>query len=252
MARGGVLPQPSLVEWFEELEDTSHTLKPRDSAIENQAFALADAGFFSEASAKLRTIKDPPLPKMYEWGEFFSELGADNIAIHWMEMLLSKARKKKVRTRPYEILELQYPSAYLPQIERAVDDPALFMALTRQESWFNPRAKSSANAYGLCQLLLSTARGVDSTVSVDSLYDADVSIRIGAEFFRRMRSRFDGRKVAYLGAYNAGPGAVRRWIDYLPSDDILYTELIVYDETRLYVKQISRGEIIYRSLLGLE
>lgn len=252
MARGDVLPQPSLHEWFEELDDTSHTLSSQDSIIEHQAFALAEAGFFSDASSKLRAIKDPPLPKMYEWGRYFSDLGADNVAIHWMEMLLSKARKKGVRTRPYEILKLQYPAVYVLQIERAVDDEALFMALTRQESWFNPGAKSSANAYGLCQLLLSTARGIDTTVTVDSLYDADVSIRIGAEFFRRMRVRFDERKTAYLGAYNAGPGAVERWLIYLPADDVLYTELIVYDETRLYVKQISRGEIIYRSLLGLE
>ncbi|MCK4232240.1 transglycosylase SLT domain-containing protein, partial [candidate division WOR-3 bacterium] len=87
---------------------------------------------------------------------------------------------------------------------------------------------------------------------IDSLYLSHVSIRLGAEFLRRMKERFDNREVAYIAAYNAGPGAANRWLEYLPQDDALFAELIPYDETRRYVKQVLRGEIIYRSLLSAE
>ncbi|MEA3310597.1 MAG: lytic transglycosylase domain-containing protein [candidate division WOR-3 bacterium] len=251
-ARGKLDRTPLLVDWFIQLGDTSCAISSKDSIIEKQAWALAEAGFFNEASSKLKTIKDPPLPVRFEWARRFSGLGADNIAIDWIERLLVEARKRGVRTRPIEALRLQYPTVYLFQIREQTDDPALFLALTRQESWFNPRAKSPANAYGLCQLLYSTARGMDTTATVDSLYLPNVSIRLGSEFLTMMRARFNGREVAYIAAYNAGPGAANKWIGYLPADDVLFTELIPYDETRRYVKQVLRGEVIYRSLLSAE
>lgn len=251
-ARGKLDHTPPLVDWFIELGDTSYAISPGDSIIENQAWVLAEAGFFNEASSKLKTIKDPPLPVRFAWAKKFSRIGADNIAIDWIERLLIEARKRGVRTRPIELLRLQYPTVYLFQIREQTDDPLLLLALTRQESWFNPRARSPANAYGLCQLLYSTARGMDTTLTVDSLYLPHVSIRLGAEFLRRMQARFNGRKVAYVAAYNAGPGAANRWLEYLPADDVLFAELIPYDETRRYVKQVLRGEVIYRFLLALE
>lgn len=249
----GELPEPPPIDsWFRDLGDTSYVLAPKDSVIEHQAWTLAEAGFTIEASSKLRGIKNPPMPVMLDWAERFSELGVDNIAIDWIERLLLEARRRGVYTRPIEVLRLQYPTVYLFQIQSQIDDLVTFLALTRQESWFNPRAKSPSNAYGLCQLLYSTARGMDSTVAVDSLYETHVSIRLGAEFLRRMRDRFDDRNVTYIAAYNAGPGAVNRWLEYLPQDDAMFVELIPYDETQRYVKQVLRGEVIYRSLLSAE
>jgi len=252
LAKGSLLSQPSLDAWFRELGDTLRKLPcKKDSTLQRQAFVLAEAGLFADANRKLGKIKNPPLPVIYDWAERFSELGADNIAIYWTEKLLAKARKKGVKSRPLKLLRLQYPCPYMLTIQEEIDDVALFMALTRQESWFNPLAKSPARAYGLCQLLLSTARGMDTTVTLDSLYKPSISIRLGAEFLRAMRQRFNKRKAAYISAYNAGPGAARRWIEYLPEDDVLFIELIPYNETRNYVRQILRGEIIYRSLLGI-
>lgn len=251
-ARGKLDGNPPLEDWFIELGEESYVISPRDSIIEKQAWTLAEAGFFNQASSKLKTIKGSPLPVRFEWARRFSDMGADNIAIDWIERLLYEARKRGVRTRPIQVLRIQYPTVYMPQIHKQSDDPVAFLALTRQESWFNPKAKSPANAYGLCQLLYSTARGMDTTVTIDSLYLAHVSIRLGAEFLRRMQERFDDREAAYIAAYNAGPGAVNRWLEYLPADDVLFIELIPYDETRRYVKQVLRGEIIYRSLLSAE
>lgn len=250
-ARGGLSQMPDLASWFRELGDSIQSLgSQEDSILEKQAFTLAEAGFYDEASAKLKSIERPPLSVIYKWAKWFSELGADNWAIDWSERLLSQARKLGVRTRPLEVLKLQYPPVYVPQIEREGVDPALFLSLIRQESWFNPLAVSPANAYGLCQLLLGTARGMDTTVTLDSLFDANVSIRLGSRFLKNMQSRFDDREVAYLAAYNAGPGAVNNWLGYLPADDPLFVELIPYDETQNYVKQLLKGEIIYRSILN--
>lgn len=247
---GKLLPMSDLETWFVQLGDTSRALSARDSILEYQAFALAEAGFPDEASRKLRGVNNPSLPVLYSWAKMFSDLGEDNLGIYWVEQLLSQARKRGVRTRPLEVTRLLFPTSYMLQVQKNIDEPALFMALTHQESWFNPKARSPANAYGLCQLLYSTARSMDSTITVDSLYVPQTSIRLGARFLVDMRERFAERKVVYLSAYNAGPGAAKRWTEYLPSSDVLFVELIPYDETRNYVKRILRNEIVYQTLLG--
>ncbi len=101
-------------------------------------------------------------------------------------------------------------------------DPALLRALVRQESGFDPAARSSAGAVGLTQLMPGTAAslGVDPT-------DPAQALDGGARYLRQQLDRFGGDERLALAAYNAGPGAVARAGGIPP-----------YAETQQYVERV--------------
>jgi soluble lytic murein transglycosylase len=132
----------------------------------------------------------------------------------------------------------------------------LVQALMREESALDPRALSPAGAIGLTQLMLPTAQSVAKQlklgkVSRVSLTDASLNIRIGARYLGELVRRFDGSVALALAAYNAGGGAVSRWLVQrrgLELDE--FVEEIPIEETRGYVKRVLRSYAAYRLLYG--
>jgi hypothetical protein len=108
-------------------------------------------------------------------------------------------------------------------IEEGID-PELYVRLVRQESAFNPDARSDAGAIGLAQLMPGTAAdlGVDPTDPVQNL-------RGGARYLRQQLDRFGSVPLA-LAAYNAGPGRVSEYGGIPP-----------FEETQNYVRRILGG-----------
>jgi len=102
-------------------------------------------------------------------------------------------------------------------------EPALFEAMIRVESCFDPAAISRAGAQGLTQLMPATAR----ELGVDDPFDAEQNLEGGARYLARMLARFGSETLA-LAAYNAGPGAVERH-DGVPP----------FPETRSYLERIA-------------
>ncbi len=88
-------------------------------------------------------------------------------------------------------------------------DPELGFRLVYVESRFQPKAKSSAGAIGLAQLLPSTARFFVAGVSADQLYDRSLNLRIGFRFLGELLDAFDDDLPLALIAYNRGPGRLR-------------------------------------------
>ena len=146
-----------------------------------------------------------------------------------------------------DALEWTHPDAYAAEIRRAAQHTNLQTAwiygVMRQESLFHPQAVSSANAYGLLQLLLPTAQGVARRWQMpaptrESLFRPEVNVPLGAAYLREMTDRFDGQFLLTLAAYNAGPNAVPRWLPEQPMDADFWIENVPFNETRGYLQRI--------------
>lgn len=131
-------------------------------------------------------------------------------------------------------------------------DPYTVAGLIRQESVFDPRAHSRANAVGLMQLLPSTGQLVArkqgvGKITADELYNPKLNIRLGTAYLAELFKKYG--KVEYAAAaYNGGPGRVDRWLTSLPSNMEDWVEAIPITETRLYVFGVVRNSAQYRRL----
>jgi soluble lytic murein transglycosylase len=133
-------------------------------------------------------------------------------------------------------------------------DPFQVAGFIRQETIFDPRARSSANAYGMMQLLLPTARAVAKKynpslagLTVEMLYQPALNIELGTAYIRDQYDKF-GRVEFVAVAYNAGPGRVPQWTATLPSEIDEFVEQIPFKETKGYVQGIIRNTAQYRRL----
>lgn len=151
---------------------------------------------------------------------------------------------------------LRYPRAYWDTIAPAASgnalDPYLVLALMRQESLFNPQARSVSDARGLMQLLPTTADRVGPSAGVEQaslrLYDPSLNVRVGTAYLKNLFEMFGGDPFKAVAAYNAGEHAVQQWDVKYPGDDDQWVENIGFRETRDYVKRVIGGLREYRML----
>lgn len=125
-------------------------------------------------------------------------------------------------------------------------DPFLIQSLMREESYFNEFAISTSNARGLMQLLPSTAKDVAHWEGMPSFQASDLfmpatNVRLGSRYLAFLHQQFNGNSMPSVGAYNGGPGAMKRWIQnstLLSSDPDLFVEKIPYEQSRDYIKKV--------------
>jgi soluble lytic murein transglycosylase len=159
---------------------------------------------------------------------------------------------------PKEMWDLLFPKDFWSLVQRQARanrlDPYLVMGLIRQESAFNVRATSVANARGLMQVLPTTASSSKRASRIRSagirLYNATYNIRFGCAYLRTLLNQFNGKPEAALAAYNAGDFRVRDWLkDSSFRDYSEFLEAIPIHATRAYVEAVLRDAAIYRQLL---
>jgi soluble lytic murein transglycosylase len=152
----------------------------------------------------------------------------------------------------------RFPLAYWDTIQQKAQerglDPFLILALIRQESLFDPQARSPAFALGLMQLLPSTAGRVAKQVGLEppsneKLFEPEVNLTLGTQYLKDLLLRYSNDWFKAIAAYNAGEAAVDRWGKEIVTDDIEeFVERIPYVETRGYVKLVMRNHRIYKKL----
>jgi soluble lytic murein transglycosylase len=157
-----------------------------------------------------------------------------------------------------ERLYHRYPLAYWETIQNkareAEIDPYLVVALIRQESLFDTRARSSAAALGLMQLLSPTATRMAKQLGLkpptnEKLFDPELNVILGTRYLQSLLRRYSNNWFKAIAAYNAGEAAVDRWEKDIVTDDIEeFVERIPYLETRQYVKLVLRNHRIYKTL----
>jgi soluble lytic murein transglycosylase len=150
-----------------------------------------------------------------------------------------------------------YPLAYwdiIVQESKARDlDPYQVAGLIRQETVFTTRARSGANAYGLMQVLVPTARltarkyGVGREITAESLYEPRLNIQLGTAYLRDQIDKF-GRIEYVAAAYNAGPLRAVQWKASLPFEIDEWAEAVPFKETRGYVQGVVRNRLQYLRL----
>jgi soluble lytic murein transglycosylase len=132
----------------------------------------------------------------------------------------------------------------------------LIYAVMRQESSYDPHAVSRARAVGLLQLMPDTARRLAAEMGQPFeekwLRTPGVNLDLGGRYLAKILRSFDGSIPVAAAAYNAGPGAARRWVNRMKVDLDVWVALIPYEETRIYVGRVMSNLARYAFLSGGE
>jgi soluble lytic murein transglycosylase len=193
---------------------------------------------------------------------------ADNKAERELSVMLAHAyspydvvwtAKKAGYAEPITLAKA-YPTVTIPKRGQRIPEKALVMAITYQESRFNPTAVSSAGATGLMQFMPSTAsqeaKRIGIKHSVSKLTDPSHNVTLGSSHLSHLLDEFNGSYILATAAYNAGNTPIHRWLAQLGNphqgkiDVVDWIELIPYGETRNYVMRVLENVTLYRSLDG--
>jgi soluble lytic murein transglycosylase-like protein/tetratricopeptide (TPR) repeat protein len=134
-------------------------------------------------------------------------------------------------------------------------DPLLMLALMRQESSFDPRAQSQAQAMGLTQIVPATARSIASRLGRDDfalrdLFKPATNLEFGTWFMSQLLGDYKGRVFPALAAYDAGGGNVARWLQRFGDDPDVLVEEIPFVETQPYLRIVYDNYWHYQALYG--
>lgn len=161
----------------------------------------------------------------------------------------------------WDNLEERFPLAWPELFSRFTQDKAITqsyaMAIARQESGLNPKARSPVGASGLMQVMPATAShtatryAISDYVNGSQLLEPRMSIQIGTRYLESVYQRFEQNRIFASAAYNAGPSRVKRWLNNSAGqlDAVAFIETIPFSETRGYVKNVLAYDAYYRHFM---
>lgn len=162
-------------------------------------------------------------------------------------------------TITYSFPELLFPKPYFEEVQKNSQLRSIPMSfvysIMRQESAFNPYARSSVDALGLLQLMPNLAKklsadepGVNYQNEFD-LFDPAINIALGTKELKNLLSANQGRFIPSISGYNASPAAYKGWLHVRNRDNVIeFIEEIPYEETRTYIKLILRNMVFYERI----
>ncbi|BDC52881.1 hypothetical protein F183_A51960 [Bryobacterales bacterium F-183] len=187
--------------------------------------------------------------------------GLPDQAMRWIKALVPQYLMMPIDSAPREFWRYAYPLPWRKQIEdyarQSEVDPFLLAGLIRQESEFDPKVVSYANAHGLSQIMPPTGRELARRLRIPGysnslLFNPDINIRMGAFHLRNMFNYFNQKMEHTIASYNAGMGRVGGWLKATPASSFRepaeWVETIPIDQTRGYVQSVLRNADFYRRL----
>ena len=175
---------------------------------------------------------------------------ADDQAIRYLKRYAPDYLYLPVESAPQEFWKLAFPLPYRADLERFSKENNLDMylvaGLARQESEFNPKAVSVANARGLTQVLPSTGRELSKRLGIRQfsaarLFQPRMNLQLGTYYLRNVADSLEGRWEAVLAAYNAGLSRAKAWSDWgnfrEPAE---FIETVPFSQTREYIQIVLR------------
>ncbi len=249
---GLIFDTTDLDAWVRRFDDSVVTFSREDSLTVTRAIRYFHLDEIDYAIKELETIQDKSAQDLLYLSRLCALYGADRLSILYSLRVKQCAIDKNIFVYPRGLYELMYPVRYAFTIRDQNMDLDLCLAMIWQESLFDPRARSSANAQGIMQIIPSTAQAIARELGVTqyALYDPTVSIRFGCYYFLELMKDFNSVPLTLAG-YNAGPVRVKRWITQDPNYEMdEFIELIPFNETRDYVKRILARQVIYQMRTG--
>lgn len=161
--------------------------------------------------------------------------------------------------RGFVMPERMYPLRMPPAVSGAAP-PEFTLAITRQESSFDPLARSGADARGMMQLLPATGQGVARRMglgfSAEQLWDPDANMKLGSYHLGELINNFGGSPLLATVGYNAGPARPPQWVARCGDprsqqvDPIDFIECAPFTETRNYMMRVMENMQVYRARLN--
>jgi soluble lytic murein transglycosylase len=268
-AISGATPSAEALQFLSGLPLTQH--RPSESFVASatttdrieRSHLLASAGLDDLAENELRFgAKTDGQPQIIavELAELANRRDAPDQAIRYIKRFASGYLSLSLENAPDKFWRLAFPLPYRHSLEEYSRqhslDPFLVAALIRQESEFNTKAVSRANARGLTQVMPSTGRQLSRQLkiprySTSMLFKPDMNLKIGTFYLRALSDQLQGKWEQTLASYNAGKSRVNSWTAaanyHEPAE---FVESIPFSETRVYVQSVLRNAEVYRRLYG--
>ncbi|HYN24519.1 MAG TPA: transglycosylase SLT domain-containing protein, partial [Pyrinomonadaceae bacterium] len=266
-----------------------NTTKPQPRGLEPSHQALAEELFFlglydegvpefaiarSEVSDPtvttpvLRAATPPERPATvtsqsdvdYTLASYSLRGGLANRAVRFGEQLWKNIPATYVlELAPRELVDLLYPPPYRESLLMHAPpkgvDPRFVLSIARQESRFQPDAKSVAAARGLMQFIPETANdvarqlGLSDDFTQDNLYNPDTAILFGSQYLANLFRQFPAQPQAVAASYNGGPENVARWISRSRSNEAdRYVPELGFSQTKDYVFKVMTNFWIYQQM----
>jgi soluble lytic murein transglycosylase len=235
-----------------------YTVCEEEPAVQSQAVErLAERDDFSRALELRRVGLDNWA--LAEWSRATRRVDAGELkvaaALAIQEQWHDRAIFALGNSGDLRLYEWRFPLLWTEEVIRAAGDkdldPSWLYGIMRSESAMTETARSPAGALGLMQVMPGTAKKLSREhglryQSRSDLLQADRNIRFGSAYLRDLLDEYQDNPVLVSAAYNAGPGAVDRWLRERPFDEAaLWVETLPYYETRDYIPRVLAFTTLY-------
>lgn len=263
-------PSPTAVEFLhtvgfpQRVRTTVFDPSASSRARIERAKMLVSAGLKDWAETELRygaQNGDQPHLLAMELGALIGD-GQPAQAIRYIKSYAGNYLFLPIDSAPLDFWRLAFPLPYRADLERFSKqnklDPFLMAALIRQESEFDAKVTSPANARGLTQIEPATGRELSRKLKIPKyttakLFQPSLNLQFGTYYLRLVTDQLGGHTEAALAAYNAGMTRAKSWLTWGDfQEPAEFVETVPFTQTRGYIQAVLRNADAYRRIYGTQ